>query len=169
MQGLLTLRPRSSATAQEPKTTVEPFQDLLDAQPTHVARGELDRQRDTFQTTTDVRHQGGGSFGQRERRREGGGALREEPDGGIAQDVARPASWLGIGQRQGRHLPHDLAGNTQRLPAGAQNAHVRTTAQESFGELNAGVDEMLAVVEHEERTAICQRLRECLDRWDVVR
>ena len=28
---------------------------------------------------------------------------------------------------------------------------------------------MLAVVEHEECAAVCQRLRECLDRWDVVR
>ena len=60
-------------------------------------------------------------------------------------------SRLGLGQRG--HPPGDLAGATQRLAAGGQNVHAGRGAQNLLGQAGARVDQVLAVVEHEQRFA----------------
>ena len=52
--------------------------------------------------------------------------------------------------RERRHRPHDLAGDAERLAAGGQHVHVRAPPQHQLDELTGGVEDVLAVVEHQQ-------------------
>jgi hypothetical protein len=65
-----------------------------------------------------------------------------------------------VGCLQGRHAPGDLAGDPQRFAAGRQDADGGTRAQEGVGQLRAGVEQVLAVVEDEQQLFALQPLEQ---------
>ena len=70
---------------------------------------------------------------------------------------------VGSGYREEWHEPGCLDGDTERLTTRRENAEPRTATQEGIGEIACRVEEMLAVVEHEQRRPIAQRVDERLD------
>ena len=110
--------------------------DLIERQRGRASRGELDRQRHAVQTPADLLHGAGGVRGIEARPRSGG-ALAEQP--------------LGLGQRG--HPPNDLVGTPQRLAARGQDAHARPGSQNLLGQAGTRVDQVLAVVENDQRIA----------------
>jgi hypothetical protein len=60
------------------------------------------------------------------------------------------------GELQRRDRPDHLAADTQRLAAGGEYPHVRTGTQQPLGELGTGLEQMLAVVQHQQQLARLQ-------------
>ncbi len=63
------------------------------------------------------------------------------------------------GQRIGR-----LAGDAQRLAARREHLEAGARLQEPVRELGARVDQVLAVVEHDEQASVCHELRQRVER-----
>ena len=62
------------------------------------------------------------------------------------------------GDGEGRDGPHRLAHEVERLPAGGQDGEPRAVPEERLRHPRAGVDQVLAVVQHQEQPARAQRL-----------
>ena len=76
-------------------------------------------------------------------------AYRARPAGsGGGAGPRRPRREGGDGQRG--HRPRRLARDAQRLPAGGQQPHAGARLQEGVGQGGAGVQEVLAVVQHQQ-------------------
>jgi hypothetical protein len=55
-----------------------------------------------------------------------------------------------VGHGQRGHAISHLAGDAQRLTAAGQDVEARANAQQGIAKFGAGVDEMLAVVKHQQ-------------------
>ena len=132
---------------------VEPLFKLVERERAQLRRGQLKRQRDALQPTTD-----GGGLGrvvrpELERRI---GLVRpfgKQPQRIVVQQVLRPlfrskVRRLGQGQRGG--LPDQLGRQLERLTAGGQHRQRRAFAQDQLDQPHAGVQHLLAVVEHDQ-------------------
>jgi hypothetical protein len=107
---------------------------------------ELERERHPVQAPAQLGHGGGRVRAGLEagvRRR---GAVGEEPRGLRVADV------VALGERERRHAPRHLARAVQRLAARRQQAHGGRAEEHRLGEVRAGRDEVLAIVEHEQRS-----------------
>ena len=72
--------------------------------------------------------------------------------------VGTASATSGGGAAQRGHPPGDLAGHAERLAAGGQDRDATAPASEQgVDDLGAGVDQVLAVVEHEQRGFVAQR------------
>ena len=145
-QRLLAGQRRAAAGAEHVEAVAQARGDLLERQRGRAGRGELDGQRHAVQTPADLLHGAGGAVRGIEARPRRGGALAEQP--------------LGLGQRG--HPPGDLVGAAQRLAARGQDAHAGPGAQNLLGQAGARVDQVLAVVENEQRLARGQMRHERL-------
>ena len=67
-----------------------------------------------------------------------------------------------VGEGERGNGPGDLAGDAQSLPAGGQDAQLRTGTQQRLGELGAGLDQMLAVVQNQQHLLGSEVVRERL-------
>ena len=65
---------------------------------------------------------------------------------------------LKIGQAQGRHGVDDLAQNAKRFAAGRQDLEFRAVLQEHVCEVRTGIQEMLAVIEDQQRRSGAQEV-----------
>ena len=148
---LLPGRPAPRAAGQQPEGVSEPGGDLVDLEHAQPRGRELDRQRDAVQPGADLRHRRRVRRGQRELRVDRPGALDEEAHGRRAgQHVEpRPAGEVGDGQRLDR--PPSFAGDPERLAARRQDVEVRAGRQQGFGEPGTGLDQVLAVVQHQQQ------------------
>ena len=80
---------------------------------------------------------------------------------GCARGVGAGHEQLGsvVGGQRG-YRPHGLAGHAQRFATRGHEPQARAAAQQFFGHGGGGVDEMLAVVEHDHQLAITDHVRE---------
>lgn len=81
--------------------------------------------------------------------------LAEQGDGVRALQLAELAGALGR-QGKGRHPPHGLAPNLERLPAGGQDRHPGAVLQQAIEDAGHGLDQVLAVVHHHQQLATFQ-------------
>ncbi len=72
-----------------------------------------------------------------------------------------------LGQRQRRHPQGDLAGDPQRLAAGGQDAQARAGPQQRVRELGTRLDQVLAVVQHQQRRPSLEMLDQQVGRIAV--
>ena len=98
-----------------------------------------------------------------EARLDGRRALHEQghrvrPEQGLGRRIAV------LGQRQRRHVDHDLAGDPERLAAGGEDADVGTGPQERARQGGRGLVHVLAVVEDQERPLVGEVAAEGRDR-----
>ena len=98
-----------------------------------------------------------------EARLDGARALHEQRHGVRSQQRLRRGLSI-LGQRQRRHVDHDLAGDPERLPAGREDPDVGTGAQQRSGEDGRGIVDVLAVVEDQQRPLVREVLGEGGDR-----
>jgi hypothetical protein len=134
-QRLLPGQRRAAACAEQVEALAQVRGDLVERERGRAGRGELDGQRHAVQAPADLLHGADGVIRGIEARPRRGGALAEQP--------------LGLGQ--GGHPPGDLVGAVQRLAARGQDAHAGPGAQNLLGQAGARVDQVLAVVEHDQR------------------
>ena len=99
MQGLLAAHGGAGAAGEQAEPVVQAVDDLARRERPHARRGQLDGQRNTVQTTADLRHR------HRLRRRS---EVGPHPAGAVGEQLDRF-----VGQRQRRHPPSDLAGHTE--------------------------------------------------------
>jgi hypothetical protein len=136
-QRLLAGQRGAAASAEHVEAVAEAHSDLVERQRGRAGRGELDGQRHAVQTPADLLHGAGG-------------AIRGHRSPAAPRRRARRTA-ARLGQRG--HPPDDLVGAAQRLAARGQDAHAGPGAQNLLGQAGARVDQVLAVVEHDQRLA----------------
>ena len=153
-QRLLARQRRPAAAGQQPEAVVQPRGDLLDRQRPHPRRRQLERQRDAVQPPADRGHR------RRVRRRSSanpagraGRPLDEEPPLGRRprrRTVGRPARG-----RSGRPARARARPSRRRCASGsrlvARRRRSRAGAQQRLGQPRARVDQVLAVVQHQQQ------------------
>ena len=141
-QGLVPRRSRPRAVREQPEPVAEAAADLVDRERAQASRRQFDRQRLPVELTADLGHGRPQRGGDREARRHGGGPIGEQ-----AYRVV-----VGQGVDGMQHLTR----HTERLAARREDPQAGRSDQEGFGEPRGGVDEVLAVVQHEQELAAGQ-------------
>jgi hypothetical protein len=152
------------AAGEQREPVVEPGQQLVHAERPHAAGGELQRERQAVESPADRRDRGRGVGTEDEARRRRGGPRREQLHG--ARRAHRGEVAGGRWQLQRRDLVEHLARHAERLPARGEDAQVGCGAQQLSGDRGDGVDDLLAVVEHQEQPRAGERLPDPCDEID---
>ena len=160
-QRLLARQRRPAAAGQQPEAVVQPGGDLLDRQRRHPRRRQLERQRDAVQPPADLRHR------RRVRRR----SARSPAAPARARSTKRrtaamrarslaPAAVAASGQRAATARARS---SRRRCRSGSRLvARIRRpgqAAQQRLGQRGAGVDQVLAVVQHQQQAPAGQPAR----------
>ncbi len=142
----------AAASGQQPEPVVKPAGDLRRGQRAEPCAGQLDGQRKAVQAPADLGHRRQVLWSQPESEPRGGGPVGEQPQRGHLQRVTHVdrRRW----HRERRHRIDLLARGGQRLTGRGQDPHPRAAAQDLLGQPGAGVDEMLAVVQHDEQPPV---------------
>ena len=115
-------------TRQQPEPLIETTCDLRRRHRTNPRGGELDRQRDPIQATTDLHHRRNVPLVDTEPLGRCRCAVREQPDRRSRPGVRqRP---IRVGQQQRRNPPHLLAIEAERLTTRCDHVHVRCAHQD---------------------------------------
>ncbi len=165
-QRLVPPQHRARAAGQHVETLAEPCPQPLDAQERHPGGGELQRERDAIQVATDVDHGGGVALAEREPRI--GRPRRRDEE--LDRRVAPGRVGIGRRHRQRREAVHLLVDELERLLARHQHAHVGREAPQCLDQRHHAVEQVLAVVEHEQELLRAQHrghgvLRRALGRY----
>jgi hypothetical protein len=118
LERLLARQHRPRATGEQAETIVEARGDLFDGQPAHARRRELDRERDSLESVTDLRHSGRVVARDREVRSRPRRAVEEELHRVEVRQRLDRGRLDRIRRRHRRHPPGCLAGDTEGLAAG---------------------------------------------------
>ncbi|MNE52227.1 hypothetical protein D3C80_1468900 [compost metagenome] len=121
-----------------------------------MSSGQFDGQGNAIQPLADVDHQRYLAVGQFEvvtagHRPFGKQLQRRVLQGGIALDGHLPRR-----ERQGVQALHVFAFGAQAFAAGGQDVQVRGAAQQGFAEQGDGVDQVLAVVDHQQQMPLLE-------------
>jgi hypothetical protein len=115
----------------------------------HPGGRQLERQRYAIQAAADVAHGRGGVGVEHEGGLDGSGAVHEEPRRvGLGEPFRR--CLLRARHAQRRHRQQGFPGHAQALPAGHQEPHPGRRPEHFAGDLGAGLDQVLTVVEHDQ-------------------
>jgi hypothetical protein len=142
---VLTLHP-PAPSGQQPEAVVEPVGDLTWCEVADACRGELDRERDPVEPATDLDDRVE-AVGRDAERRTRSDSTRDEERNGFGRLGPR----LGRRERQRRDRPHMFAVDAKRLARRREDRRVRGLGDHPVHDLRTCVDEVLAVVEDDER------------------
>lgn len=145
-QGAVALRHVAAAAAQQREPVAQTPRDLGHRQHPYPGRGQLDRERQPVELTAQFLD---GPLLELRVRPRGAGPLAEQLDG---RDEAE------LGQRV-----HRLGGETERRPAGGEHPQLLGARHQGPYEFGGAADDVLAVVEHEQRGAGAERARDAGD------
>jgi hypothetical protein len=149
-QGLLPGHAVPTALAEESEGVVEPVGDLTRRQYAYAGRGQFQGQRHPVEPETDLCDGLRVLCGQPESGCSGGGPLDEQAHGREPAELGQGGQPARIGQAQRRHPERALAVTAQWLPAGRQQGDARTVGHDLRGQGGARVDQVLAVVQHQQ-------------------
>ncbi len=154
-QGLVALRVVAASTLQYVETRLESGQHRLRWQRPYPRRGELERQRQPVETSTQLGH----------RRRIFGRQLKhwldlvrtlnEQLDRGYLAECLHIRGCIRWRCRQGADELQPFATQPQRLAAGGQHDQVRT-GLEQLAEARRGLEQVLAIVDHQQKPSATQ-------------
>ena len=113
-------------------------------------RRQLEGERDAVDMGADAQDRGGVRGVDGEALLDGARPLHEQGHGVRPEEGLRRRISI-VGQRQRRHVDHDLAGDPEGLPARGEDPHVGTGAQQRSRQDGRGIVDVLAVVEDQER------------------
>ncbi|OLT06129.1 hypothetical protein BJF90_18340 [Pseudonocardia sp. CNS-004] len=152
-------RPRSAPAAQQREPRVEAGGHLGRAHHPQLGGGQLDRERQPVQATADLDD----GRGVRPVEREAGGC----GGGPVEQQVHRrhPGDGVRVGRRgwrdrEGSERAQVLPGDAEGLAARRQHGHARAAAADRLDRLGRGLDEVFAVVEHQQQPLGAQELHQ---------
>jgi len=132
---------------EQREPVVQPGRDLRGVECPHPCGGQLDRERQPVETTTDLHDHFGIRRVKLEIGAHRGGPLAEQPH-------RRALFWTVDCERQRRDREQALAADPQSLTARGEETQARAGAEEPRGEAGGGVDAVLAVVEDDERVLV---------------
>ena len=138
----------ATSAGEEPEPFVEQPRDLARAHARDPRRGELDRQRDRVEPSTDLHDLVGVRRVELQTRPGRFGAVHEQLHRFTRRDRLQ-ARLRRDAQR--RHPQQPLAGHAERLPARRQHPHPRRGTQDRLGQRGRLVEQMLTVVQHDQR------------------
>ena len=167
-QRLLAGRSRAGTAGQQREAVAEPSRYLSDAEHPQSSRGQLEGQRDALQPAADLGDDGRVVLRQGELRTRLTGTIAEQLDRLRGSHVSRRARRL-VGHRKGRHRNRDLAGQPEQLPAGGEHPDALSVPQDGLDEGRDRVEDVLAVVEQQQRVTAGQVPADLLDRWRELR
>ena len=152
--------PGPVAAGQQPEAVGQPLRDVGDGEHAEPGGGQLDGQRQAVEAADDLDDGTDRLLVQDEAGRDGGGPVDEQADGGVRGRGPR----VGVRRREGQRgeRGEDLAVDGQRLAAGRQHPDVGDLAQDLVDQPGRGVDQVLAVVDHEQAATPVQRADEPL-------
>ena len=153
-QRLLAWQHGSSAAGEEPERVVETGRQRRDGHRSHACGGELDRQRDAVQAGADLRDVGSSVLVDGKVGACGAGPVDEQPHGVIAGERLERGVRSGLRCPQRRDPPGDLARHAERLAARDQDTDCWTGTEEPLDELSNCVEDVLGVVERDQRRAV---------------
>ena len=155
-QGLMARHCRPTPCGEQAEAIVQVVGNLLGRQRRDPRRRQLDRQRNPVQPPTDLDHQHCVLRAQREARPNCVGAFDEQAD---RLASCQYAEWLGVvvGQGERGDPPDNLGPDPQRLTTGHQDPQVRACLEQWLNDVGARLDQVLAIVEHEESLGRPQR------------
>lgn len=136
-------------TCEKPEPIVEPRRDVLRRHRAHARRRELDRERQPVQAPADLRDGGGIVRGEIEVGTHRARPLDEQPHRFHPRHLFDP-SIVGFGNAERSQTPANLTGDIERLATRREHLHIRAGREEPVDDLRARVDQVLAVVEHDE-------------------
>jgi hypothetical protein len=161
-QGAVARQRRTAAAAEQTEDVVQAPRDLLGGYHPDAGGGQLDRQRDAVEPAADLRDRGAVRLAEAEGGEHGARAVDEELHRLAGGQPLRGELLRVVGERERGHQPGRLARNAERLAAARQQREARAAPQQRIGERGAGVDQVLAVVEHEQKRARLEVLGERL-------
>ena len=171
-QGLVTGRGGAVPSGQEAETVVQALGQLAWTEHRHAGRRQLDGQGDAVQPAADREHVPGVLGAERESGLPEAGPLDEQAHGPVAlhrfqgrhhlRALAGPAQDVILRRGQGRDAVGHLTGHPQGLLAGGQELQSGAGPQERIGQAGAGVQDVLAVVQHQQQAALRQGARQGL-------
>jgi basic amino acid/polyamine antiporter, APA family len=135
---------------EQAEGVAEAARDRVGREYRHAGRGQLERERHPVQLPADLRDRPGAFVIERPPAIDAAGAVDEQP-GGVRAREAGDAVLHRQGQRG--HQPPRLAGNRERHPAGRKHRQRRALAQQPREDPGDLLDQVLAVVDHEQRVA----------------
>ena len=142
---------------QDAEALGQPFGELLRAHRPHRRRRQLEGEGHAVESDADLGDRLAGVVVEHEVRLGGLGPLGEQADGGDLPERVEP--FLAARRhRERRHRPHDLTGDAEGLTAGGQHVHARAPPQQQLDELAGRVQDVFAVVEHQQEVLRRQQL-----------
>ena len=129
------------AAGQQPEPVHQTVQDLVEGQGPNAGRREFDRQWHAVEAVADGGHRAGVVRRDVKVGAHQAGAVGEQVDGVVAQ-------------RQRRHPPDRLTRHAERFAARGEQRQLGACADERGGDPGAFVEQVLAVVEHDEHPAV---------------
>ena len=123
--------------------------DLIERKRPHPRSGQFDGQRHAVETAADL----GDRFSVV--------VCDGEIGPGAASAVGEQLDSL-VGKRQRGHLPIHLAGNQKWFAARRQNRHPRAAGKHFVDQFGAGLQQMLAVVQHHQQPTVADRAQQRL-------
>ena len=161
-KGLLPWQRCPAAPGEQPETVVQAFQDLVRSHQPRPGRCQFDGQRHAIQPVAHLSHGRGVLVRERERRLCHERPVDEQPDRLVPLDSVWSGHPVGIGGGERWDEPRGLAGDVQGLPAGRQDAKPRRSTQQGLRQVGHVVDDVFAVVEHEQELLVLKVIRERL-------
>ena len=165
-EGLLAREDGAGAAREEMEAIVELEGDALGGHLATTSGGELQRERDAIEAMADLRDRRGVRIGDHERRAGAARAIDEQADRLVLRQRGYRQDRLGRRSRQRTDPPRDLARNAERLAGSREHLHGAVLCQERRGEPGTRFDEVLTVVQHQERRSVRQGRIELLDGFE---
>ena len=155
----------AAAAGQQPEPVVEAVGDLRRGHRAQAGGGQLDGQRHAVQAAAD-RQRRVGVGGHAETRANGGAAFVQQAHRRVAERPVVVGAGRRLVRRDGerRHLAERLAGDAERFAAGGQHPHAGALGEHPVDDGGARVDEVLAVVQHDQRAFAGERGDKAVER-----
>ncbi len=139
--------------------SAQAFRERGGAQRAHPRRGELQRERQAVEPAADLRDRSRVLLGEDEAGIRGRGTIDEQLHGFRARDRLHRLR-IALGQCKGANRPRALAGEPERLATRREHGDVGARAAHPVDERCERLDQVLAVVEHDEHLAVTEELDE---------
>ena len=165
-EGAQVRRGVAAAGVQDGEPVVQPAQDLFEGERPQPDRGQLDGQRQPVQPPADRRHRVLVLAGEGEGRHGRSRAFGEE---GHRRERCPATRHPRIRHRQRRYRENVFAGRREDFPAGDKDPCRVDLAQQDVRQLRAGVHQVLAVVQHEQRLPGAEELDQQVQRRSTER
>lgn len=161
-QGLVPGQGGRAAGVEQAVAVVEAVEELLDAEDAHPDGSEFDGEREAVEAAAQPGDGGPVGGGETEAGDDGGGAVGEEGQGGVA--VGGGEVTVRVGDRQRTYVQEVFLGEAQAVAAGGEDTDAGGAVQQGGGEFGAGGQQMLAVVEDEQQPPVPYLLHEGVQR-----